>query len=190
MLKHLLPVFVLALISLAGCGGENSGSTGQPNEGGAGVPVMPAGNDHLEVTIDGTTWACEGRIKNDGMTLNKKDVHLVLIGRVPADGDRPATELHVVLVKKNRAQGRYGLVSNQVSLDVMEGELAYVKVFALDQDLKIEGRKGSLTFTKLVTTDEGFTNYGVLHAAGTFTGTFGKGDKTHEVSGSFEFIRR
>jgi hypothetical protein len=190
MLKHLLPTLALTLVSLAACGGEDSGSTGSPNTGGAGVPTLPSGDGHLEVTIDGTKWVCEGRIKNDGMTVNKKDLHLVLIGKVPADGDRPATELHVVLVKKTRADGRYDLVSNQVSLDVMEGDLAYVKIFALDQALKIEGRKGSLTFTKLTTTEEGFRNYGVLHAAGTFEGTFGKGDKTHQVSGSFEFIRR
>jgi hypothetical protein len=188
MRTYLLPALAVVLLSLAACGGESSDSS--ESTGGAGMPTVPAGDGHLKVTIDGKDWVCEGRIKNEGMTLNKKDLHLVLVGKLPADGDRAATNLHVVLVKKTRDDGRYDLISNQVSLDVMEGKLAYVKIFTSGAKSQIEGRKGSLTFTKLVTTEEGFTNYGVLHAAGTFEGTFGKGDKESAVKGSFEFIRR
>ena len=187
MHKHVLPLLTALLISLSGCGGDATTPSG--NEGGAGVPKSPGGDGYLKVTVDGEEWVCEGEIRNQGITLNKKDLHLVLVGRLPAKGDRPATNLHVALVKKTRDEGRYELVSNQATLDVMEGDLGYVKVYTISPDFTAVGRKGNLTFTKLVTTEEGFKNYGVLHAVGTFEGTFGKGQNSYEIKGSFEFAR-
>lgn len=188
MQSRLLPALVVVLLSLAACSGEAPAPGGA--KGSVGATSGPDTPGHLRLTIDGKEWACEGRIENQGLTVNKKDLHLVLIGRLPAGEGRPATDLHVVLVKKTREEGRYDLVSNQVSLDVMEGDLAYVKIFTVEPAFEIVGRKGSLTFTKLVTTEEGFRNYGVLHAAGTFEGSFGKGDDLSKVSGSFEYARR
>ena len=167
----------------------------EPASQAATTPQAPAPNA-VRMVLDGATWAsAENRVRNDSMTFNPKELYLTLVTTVerqePGSGGVAwePTPMSLVIHKNDLKTGTYELLANSISLASREDDVAWMKVVGSDAIPALESSRGTVTFERLETTNEGFTHYGVLEVVGHWKGTFRGPDGEHTVSGSFEYTR-
>ncbi len=163
------------------------------------IAKVPAGDNPVDrvsvenslvLRVDGKERSCLGTIKNSSMTLNKTELHLSLTGQLTQQADRLGPELVLSVTKNDLSAGAFPLVSNIYALDGEDKNGAYVKwISSGDQQFVMNSVEGMLHLESLETTEEGFTNYGILHVKGRVEGTFLADGERHDLSGSFEFTR-
>lgn len=185
--QALRPFTFLPLLFCFACGGDTSSSSVAAGES---APQQEAAPGHLTMTIDGKEWTTEGDVDDDSLTLGKNQLHMTLKARLSGGSGALAPEMRLTISKETLDAGTFPITRSRYSEAYTSGQSAAVNVNSEERFPHMEGSEGTITFSALETTEEGFANYGILRAAGSLEGTFRDADgNSFKVAGSFEYVR-